>query len=122
MSASDANSAIYVTDSAKEIKTKVNRYAFSGGQDSIELHRKLGANLDVDVPIKYLNFFLEDDDELEHIKKEYKEGRMLTGEVKQRLIAVLSELVARHQRARALVTDEMVDAFMAVRPLPRMFG
>jgi len=23
----------------------------------------------VDVPIKYLNFFLEDDDELEHIKK-----------------------------------------------------
>ncbi|RLM98102.1 tryptophanyl-tRNA synthetase [Panicum miliaceum] len=69
MSASDANSAIYVTDSAKEIKTKVNKYAFSGGQDSIELHRKLGANLDVDVPIKYLNFFLEDDDELEHIKK-----------------------------------------------------
>ena len=23
----------------------------------------------VDVPIKYLNFFLQDDDELEHIKK-----------------------------------------------------
>jgi len=60
----------------------------------------------VDVPIKYLNFFLQDDDELEHIKKEYKEGRMLTDEVKQRLIAVLSELVARHQRARAQVTDE----------------
>ncbi|OEL24871.1 Tryptophan--tRNA ligase, cytoplasmic [Dichanthelium oligosanthes] len=122
MSASDANSAIYVTDSAKEIKTKVNKYAFSGGQDSIELHRKLGANIDVDVPIKYLNFFLEDDDELEHIKKEYKEGRMLTGEVKQRLISVLSEMVARHQRARAQVTEEMVDAFMAVRPLPNMFG
>lgn len=122
MSASDPNSAIYVTDSAKEIKTKVNKYAFSGGRDSIELHRKLGANLDVDVPIKYLNFFLEDDNELEHIKKEYKEGRMLTGEVKQRLVAVLSELVARHQRARALVTEEMVDVFMAARPLPNMFG
>jgi hypothetical protein len=26
---------------------QVNRYAFSSGQDSIELHRKLGANLDV---------------------------------------------------------------------------
>ncbi|CAD6341378.1 unnamed protein product [Miscanthus lutarioriparius] len=78
---------------------QVNKYAFSGGQDSIELHRKLGANLD-----------------------EYKEGRMLTGEVKQRLIAVLSEIVARHQRARSQVTEEMVDAFMAVRPLPNMFG
>jgi len=59
----------------------VNKYAFSGGQSSLELHRKLGANLDVDVPIKYLEFFLEDDDEFEHIKKEYKDGRMLTGEV-----------------------------------------
>ncbi|TVU49937.1 hypothetical protein EJB05_01282 [Eragrostis curvula] len=122
MSASDPNSAIYVTDSPKEIKNKINRYAFSGGQDSVELHRKLGGNLDVDVPIKYLNFFLEDDDELERIKTEYKEGRMLTGEVKQRLVTVLSELVARHQRARAQVTEEIVDAFMAVRPLPNMFG
>ncbi|KAM3273010.1 hypothetical protein ACQJBY_042816 [Aegilops geniculata] len=49
MSASDPNSAIYVTDSTKEIKTKVNKYAFSGGQDSVELHRKLGANLECDV-------------------------------------------------------------------------
>ncbi|KAM3273011.1 hypothetical protein ACQJBY_042816 [Aegilops geniculata] len=122
MSASDPNSAIYVTDSTKEIKTKVNKYAFSGGQDSVELHRKLGANLEVDVSIKYLNFFLEDDDELERIKKAYKEGSMLTGEVKQLLVTVLSEMVERHKRARARVTEEMVDAFMAVRPLPNMFG
>lgn len=33
---------------------------------------------------------------------------MLTGEVKQRLIEVLSELVARHQRARAQVTEEVM--------------
>ena len=26
---------------------QVNKYAFSGGQDSVELHRKLGANLEV---------------------------------------------------------------------------
>ncbi|WOK96492.1 tryptophan--tRNA ligase, cytoplasmic [Canna indica] len=122
MSASDPNSAIYVTDSSKDIKNKVNRYAFSGGQDSIENHRKYGANLEVDIPVKYLGFFLEDDAELDHIKKEYGAGRMLTGEVKKRLIAVLSELVERHRKARALVTDEVVDAFMAVRPLPYMFS
>ncbi|KAL0407910.1 UNVERIFIED_CONTAM: Tryptophan--tRNA ligase, cytoplasmic [Sesamum radiatum] len=120
MSASDPNSAIYVTDSAKDIKNKVNRYAFSGGQDSIENHRKYGANLEVDIPIKYLGFFLEDDAELEHIRTEYGAGRMLTGEVKKRLIEVLTELVERHRRARAAVTDEMVDAFMAVRPLPNV--
>ncbi|KAF7845028.1 tryptophan--tRNA ligase, cytoplasmic [Senna tora] len=121
MSASDPNSAIYVTDSAKDIKNKINKYAFSGGQDSVEKHRQLGANLEVDIPIKYLTFFLEDDAELEHVKKEYGAGRLLTGEVKQRLIEVLTEMVERHRRARAAVTDEMVDAFMAVRPLPHMF-
>ncbi|CAM0949743.1 unnamed protein product [Alopecurus aequalis] len=122
MSASDPNSAIYVTDTKKDITTKVNKYAFSGGQDTVALHRKLGANLDVDVSIKYLNFFLEDDDELAQIKKDYKEGKLLTGEVKGRLVEVLLEMVERHKRARALVTEEMVDAFMAKRPLPNMFG
>ncbi|KAI7747022.1 hypothetical protein M8C21_012674, partial [Ambrosia artemisiifolia] len=96
----------------------INKYAFSGGQDSVENHRKYGANLEVDIPFKYLSFFLEDDEELEHIRKEYGSGRMLTGEVKKRLIDVLTVLVERHRAARAAVTDEMVDAFMAVRPLP----
>ncbi|GAB2277708.1 hypothetical protein Dimus_012411 [Dionaea muscipula] len=121
MSASDPNSAIYVTDSAKDIRNKINKYAFSGGQDSIENHRRYGANLEVDISIKYLGFFLEDDLELQHICTEYAAGRMLTGEVKKRLIEVLTEVVERHRTARAAVTEEMVDAFMAVRPLPNMF-
>ncbi|TYJ99950.1 tryptophan--tRNA ligase [Cucumis melo var. makuwa] len=92
---------------------KINKYAFSGGQDSIEKHRLYGANLEVDIPIKYLNFFLDDDAELERITKEYGAGRMLTGEVKQRLIQVLTEMVERHRRARAAVTDEL-----AASPIP----
>ncbi|KAI5082257.1 hypothetical protein GOP47_0002000 [Adiantum capillus-veneris] len=122
MSASDPNSAIYVTDSLKDIKNKINKYAFSGGGATIEEHRKNGANLEVDVPVKYLTFFLEGDEELAQIKQEYGTGRMLTGEVKGRLIEVLSGMVDRHKKARAAVTDEMVDAFMAVRPLPQMFS
>ncbi|CAB4269035.1 unnamed protein product [Prunus armeniaca] len=34
-------------DYARLIFSKINRYAFSGGQDSIEKHRELGANLKV---------------------------------------------------------------------------
>ena len=49
-----------------------------------------GANLDVDVPWKYLNFFLEDDMRLREIGREYGAGRMLTGEVKKELIGVRS--------------------------------
>ena len=48
--------------------TQINKYAFSGGQDTVELHRKLGGNIEVDVCIKYLNFFLDDDEEYEKIK------------------------------------------------------
>eukprot|EP00967_Tisochrysis_lutea_P020821 scaffold23620_cov19-Tisochrysis_lutea.AAC.1 len=38
----------------------------------------LNAVTQVDVPWKYLNFFLEDDKALENIGKEYGSGRMLT--------------------------------------------
>lgn len=44
-------------------------------------------------------------------------GRAFTGEIKGHLIKVLSDLVARHQKTRAAVTDDVVDAFMAVRPM-----
>ena len=47
-----------------------------------------GADLDVDVPWKYLNFFLEDDQRLKQIGEDYGSGKMLTGEVKAELITV----------------------------------
>jgi hypothetical protein len=37
-------------------------------------------------------------------------------------VQVVSDIVQRHQAARARVTDEVVDAFMAVRPMPHLFG
>jgi hypothetical protein len=39
------------------------------------------------------------------------------GEVKGALIQILTDLVARHQAARAQVTEAVVDAFMAERPM-----
>lgn len=91
MSASDTNSAIFVNDTPKQIKDKINKHAFSGGGATLEEQRAKGANLDVDVAWKYLNFFMEDDDKLAHIGREYAAGRMLTGEVKGELIRLLAE-------------------------------
>ena len=59
MSASDANSSIFLTDSPKEIKTKINKYAFSGGQATVEEHKAKGGDTDVDISYQYLTFFLE---------------------------------------------------------------
>ncbi|XP_069682956.1 tryptophan--tRNA ligase, cytoplasmic isoform X2 [Periplaneta americana] len=69
MSASDPNSSIFLTDTPKQIKNKVNKHAFSGGQATIEEHREKGGNCDVDISYQYLRFFLEDDEQLKQIEK-----------------------------------------------------
>lgn len=121
MSASDANSAILVTDSPKQIKDKVNKFAFSGGGATLEEHRAKGANLDIDVPWKWLQFLEPDDDKLKRIGEEYSSGRMLTGEIKAELISVVQGVVQRHQEARAAVTSDVVDAFMSVRKMDNLW-
>ncbi|KAJ9579115.1 hypothetical protein L9F63_024777 [Diploptera punctata] len=122
MSASNANSSIFLTDSAKVIKNKINKYAFSGGRATIEEHRELGGDCDVDISYQYLRFFLEDEEELEQIRKNYTSGKMLTGELKKKLIETLQPLIAAHQERRARVTDEIVRGFMAPRKLKYSFN
>ena len=124
MCASDATSAVYVTDTPKVLKSKINKHAFSGGRDTVEQHRAMGANLAVDVAWKWLNFFMEDDVRLAEIGREYAAGRMLSGEIKAELIAVLSELTRLHQERRAAVTEAEVDEFMstALRPAEELWG
>ncbi|KAF4212627.1 hypothetical protein CNMCM8980_000573 [Aspergillus fumigatiaffinis] len=117
MSASVETSAIYMSDAPNRIKNKINKYAFSGGQDTAELQRQLGANTKDDVPFQYLTFFMEDDEELERIRVAYEKGEMLTGEVKQKCIAELQAYVQAFQERRAQVTDEIVAEFMRSRPL-----
>jgi tryptophanyl-tRNA synthetase len=117
MSASDESSAIYVSDDPKTIQNKVKKYVFSGGGLTTEDQRKNGANLDVDVSWKWLNFFMEDDEELAKIGQLYSSGEMLTGEIKNILASLLIDMVTRHQQARAAVTENVVDAFMTVRDM-----
>ena len=83
----------------------------------MEKQRELGANLAVDVPYEWLTFFLEDDDRLEQIAKDYSSGALLTGEVKKELIGILQTFVAEHQERRKLVTEEVIKQYMEVRPL-----
>ena len=112
MSASNPNSAIYLTDSPSQVKNKINRYAFSGGGDTAELHAQNGGNPDVDVAFQYLRFFLHDDAELETIEKDYRAGTLSTGNLKKRCIEILSDIVLDVQKKRAAVTDEDVKTFM----------
>ncbi|KAK7205410.1 tryptophanyl-tRNA synthetase [Myxozyma melibiosi] len=117
MSASVDTSAIFMTDTAKQIDKKIKRYAFSGGRDTLEEQRQFGGNPDVDVSFQYLSFFLEDDAELEKVREDYKSGKLLTGELKVMCIKVLQEYVTEFQQRRAAVTKEVVEEFMSARAL-----
>ncbi|KAL0580449.1 tryptophan--tRNA ligase [Marasmius crinis-equi] len=112
MSASDPNSSIFMTDAKSQIKNKINRHGFSGGQETEEEHRRLGGNTEVDVAYQYLSFFLEDDEELAKMGEEYRAGRLLTGQLKAKCIDILQKFVGEFQERRSKITDKEVDAFM----------
>ncbi|PWN34215.1 tryptophanyl-tRNA synthetase [Meira miltonrushii] len=111
MSASDENSSIYMTDTMKKISKKV-KSAFSGGQEKLEDHRRLGGNPDVDVAYQYMLFFVDDDEEMAELARQYRAGELLSGEMKDRAVAVLQQIVGAFQERRAKVTDDLVNQFM----------
>jgi len=111
MSASDKSSAIYLTDDAKTVKNKVMKYAFSGGRETVEEHRRLGGNPDIDVSYQWLRFFEEDDSKLKKYYEDYKSGKMLTGELKQILVEKLNKILGEHQ-ARKKKAKEMLNEFI----------
>lgn len=89
----------------------------SGGRETEEEQRRLGADLAKDIPFQYLEYFLEDEEELGRIRREYESGRMLTGEVKKILIGELQTLIGEFQERRKGVTDEVVEQFFTIRRL-----
>lgn len=112
MSSSDPTSFIALTDSPEEVENKIMKYAFSGGRDSLEEHKKLGGVPEIDVSYQMLSFMLEEDDEkLKKIYDDYKSGNLLSGELKQILIEKLNKFLKEHQEKREKAKD-VIDEFM----------
>ncbi|CAP37361.2 Protein CBR-WARS-1 [Caenorhabditis briggsae] len=117
MSASEPNTCIFLDDTAKQIKNKINKYAFSGGQQTLEEHRAKGGNCDVDISYQFLRFFLDDDEKLEEIRVKYTKGELLSGELKALAIEEVQKIVGVMAERRKTVTDATVDEFTKIRPL-----
>ena len=112
MSSSESNVAILTTDSPSEVRNKINKYAFSGGRDKIEEHRKKGGNPDIDVSFQYLKFLFEPDDKkLKKIEEDYRSGKMLTSELKNILIEKINAFLKEHQERRKKA-EKMIDKFL----------
>jgi tryptophanyl-tRNA synthetase len=117
MSASNPNSAIFMSDTEKQVKNKINKHAFSGGQETLELHKEKGGNPDIDVPYQYLSYFEDDDEKLLRLAAEYRAGTLTTGDMKKECINMMTAYVKKFQEARANVTDEILEEFLKPRKL-----
>ena len=108
MSASVPQSTIYTTDTPKEVEEKIRKHAFSGGRNSLEEHRRLGGNPDIDVCYQWLQAFFEPDDKkLLKIYNDYKSGRMLTSELKEYTIEKINAFLKEHQKKRELAKKQL---------------
>ncbi|HJM67238.1 MAG TPA: tryptophan--tRNA ligase [Candidatus Thalassarchaeaceae archaeon] len=112
MSSSRPETTIFLDDSVSDMEKKVKR-AMSGGQSTVEEHRRLGGDCEKDVAFQYLHTFFETDDmALEEIRREYSSGRMLAAEIKQICIDKASEWLTNLDEKRNSIGDQ-IDDFLA---------
>lgn len=83
MSKSHPQSCVELPEDIDAVKKKIMR-ALTGGRETLELHKKLGAEVEKCMVFELLKTHLVDDDkELAKIYQEYKSGKMSSGEIKQ---------------------------------------
>ena len=100
MSSSMPETTIFLNDSMKTIEKKI-KSSFSGGQPTLEEHRKKGGNPDIDVAYQYLRYFFEENDnELEKIREEYVSGKLLTGEIKSICVEKAESWMKEHHELK----------------------
>jgi tryptophanyl-tRNA synthetase len=104
MSKSRPHASIFLNDDLNIIKKKINR-AVSGGQKGIELHRKLGGNPEIDISYQYLNALFLDRKQSAKIYKDYKSGKILSGEMKQMLYTRVIKLLGPMHKKFAKITN-----------------
>lgn len=112
MSSSDESSYIALTDAPEEAANKIRKYAFSGGQDSVEEHRKKGGNPNVDVSFQMLKYGLETEDrKLKKIQEDYISGTLLSGELKSITEEKVKFFLREHQKKRARAEKAAANLF-----------
>src|SRR3989344_5849739 len=101
------NNAIFLNDDEKAIRKKVGK-AISGGAITVEEHRKNGGDPSKDMACTYLHDLFLDEAESEKLFKQYLQGKLLSGEVKEQLIQELVKFTEQFRERLKNVKDETV--------------
>jgi tryptophanyl-tRNA synthetase len=91
MSSSKPKTTLFLSDDVATAEKKIKK-SYSGGQATVEEHRRLGGDPDKDVAYQYMMYFFEEDDKfLSEINEGYRSGKILAGEMKQLCIERATE-------------------------------
>ncbi len=97
MSSSEPNSAIFLNDTPKEAKKKIQN-AFTGGKDSLKEQKELGGDPDICKVYELLKFHYKDDDKLKEVYKDCRSGKLLCGNCKKFCIDFVSYFLSSHHK------------------------
>ena len=112
MSSSKPKTTLFLRDELPVVEKKIKR-AFSGGQATVEEHRRLGGDPDIDVAYQYMMYFFEEDDAyLAELNSDYRAGKILAGEMKQLCIDRAVDWLGQLHEMRDQ-TAHLVDDFLA---------
>ncbi len=110
MSSSKPKTTLFLGDDISAAEKKIKK-SFSGGQSTVEEHRRLGGDPNKDVAYQYMMYFFEEDDSfLEEINQGYRSGQILAGEMKQLCIDRATEWLSELSEKRD-ETAHLIDRF-----------
>jgi tryptophanyl-tRNA synthetase len=111
MSASYPDSCIYLGDSDKKIRKKIGK-AFSGGQELLEDHKRLGGDPTKDVAYNLLTFFADSD--TSSYFDGFTKGTISCGEMKKAASDIIIGVISEFKEKRSEITDNHLKQFTNV--------
>ncbi|MBS3090276.1 tryptophan--tRNA ligase [Candidatus Pacearchaeota archaeon] len=107
MSASQPETAIFTTDSEKDVEFKI-RNAFTGGRETIAKQKQLGGMPEKCTIYHYLLYFFEPDDKAMQEKfHACRMGQTYCGECKVKLAETINKFLREHQKKRELAKKQL---------------
>jgi len=110
MSSSIPETAIFTTDTEEAIDKKISN-TFTGGQPTVDLQRKLGANFNICPVFWYLRYFFDTEKESDERARKCRSGELLCGECKCNLKDATKPFIADFKKKREKAKDQ-VDKFL----------
>ncbi len=106
MSSSQPETAIFTTDEPELIEKKISN-SFTGGQPTVEMQRRLGANPDICPVFWYLRYMFESEKGSDERSIKCKSGGLLCYECKHDLIGAVKPYMAEFQKRREKAKDKV---------------